>query len=320
MKAIVVEEFGDPSVLRLREVQDLVPKHDQVLVKLHCAGVNPVETYIRSGSYGALPALPYTPGNDGAGVIVACGSSVRGLTKGLRVYLSGSLTGTYAESCLCAPTQIHPLPRQASFEAGACMGTAYATAAYALYHRAKMRRGHTVLVHGATGGVGVAAVQLAKRSGLKVLATYGSEAGRGLLEELGADGFFNHHEPEYEAQILAATGGTGVNGIMEMLANVNLGRDLPLLAQGGVVCVIGSRGPVQIQPRELMAREGEIRGVMLAKASPGVLAQIHGDFFGALADGSIRPVVRRSFRLEQASEAHEVQMQRGAVGKLILSL
>ncbi|MEI6712920.1 MAG: NADPH:quinone reductase [Verrucomicrobiota bacterium] len=319
MNAIVVDQFGPPEVLQMREVPDLVPAHDQVLVKLHMSGVNPVDTYIRSGVYGRLPEVPYTPGFDGSGVIAACGSSVRGLTRGLRVYVSGSITGTYAEACLCLPTQIHTLPRQAAFEFGACMGIPYATASYALFHRAKVRRGQTILIHGATGGVGIAALQLAKRAGIKVLATYGSEAGKQLLIQLGADGVFNHNEAGYEAHILETTEGQGVPVILEMLANVNLGRDLPLLAFGGVVCVIGSRGNVQIQPRDLMSRDAEIRGVMLVNASQGVLAQIHGDFFSGLADGSIKPVIRKTFSLERASEAHEMQMLRGACGKILIS-
>jgi NADPH2:quinone reductase len=318
MKAVVVESFGGPEVLQVRDVPDLVPAHDQVLIRLHATGVNPVDTYIRSGAYGRLPETPYTPGFDGSGVIQTCGSSVRGLTRGLRVYVSGSLTGTYAEACLCSPTQIHTLPRQATFESGACMGIAYATASYALFHRVKVRRGQTVLIHGATGGVGIAALQLAKRAGLKAFCTYGTETGRLLLIQQGADAVFDHHESGYEDRILAATEGIGVQLILEMLANTNLGRDLPMLAAGGVVCVIGSRGPVQIQPRELMVRDAEIRGILLANASQGVLAQIHGDFFSGLGDGSIKPVVRRTFTLEQSPDAHELQMMRGSAGKLLL--
>lgn len=318
MKAVFVESFGGPEVLQVREVPDLVPAHDQVLVRLHATGINPVDTYIRSGAYGRLPELPYTPGFDGAGVIQACGSSVRGLTRGLRVYVSGSLTGTYAEACLCLPTQIHTLPRQATFESGACMGIPYATASYALLHRVKARRSQAILIHGATGGVGIAALQLAKRAGLRVLCTYGTEAGRLLLVQQGADGVFDHNESGYETQILAATNGLGVSVIIEMLANVNLGRDLPLLTAGGIVCVVGSRGAVQIQPRELMSRDAEIRGILLTNASQGVLAQIHGDFFSGLGDGSIKPVIRKTFSLDQAADAHELQVLRGAAGKLLV--
>lgn len=320
MKAVVVENFGGPEVLQWKDVPDLSPAHDQVLVKLQVAGVNPVDTYIRSGAYARLPQLPYTPGFDGSGVIMACGSSVRGLTRGLRVYVSGSLTGTYAEACLCSPTQVHALPRQAPFEAGACMGIPYATASYALFHRAKVKRGQTVLIHGATGGVGLAALQLLKRANIRAIATYGSPKGREIVLQQGADAAFDHSELGYEAKILEATGGEGVSVILEMLANVNLGRDLPLLSKGGVVCVIGSRGPVEIHPRDIMSRDADIRGVMLANASQGVLAQVHGDFFSGLAEGILRPVIRTVLPASQAAEAHGLQMQPGACGNILLSL
>jgi NADPH2:quinone reductase len=320
MKAVIVENFGGPEVLLCREIAVPAISEDQILVRLHASGVNPVDTYIRSGTYGTLPTLPYTPGFDGAGTIEAIGAQVRGYRKGNRVYVSGSFTGTYAEYAVCAPTQVHPLPRQLSFEEGACVGIPYATAAYALFHRASVRRGQTVLVHGASGGVGLAAVQLAKRAGMRVLATVGSDAGRVLLQAQGAEAVFNHHQPGYEQQIVAATKGAGVDLIVEMLANVNLGRDLPMLAQGGAVCVVGSRGMVQVQPRELMLRDADVRGVMLFKASPAILGRIHTDLLSGFTDSSLKPVVRSVFELERAKEAHELQMLPGSLGKIILKM
>jgi NADPH2:quinone reductase len=318
MRAIVAESFGGPEVLQVRSVPDLVPSPDQVLVRLNAIGVNPVDTYIRSGSYGKLPTPPYTPGFDGAGVVEACGANVRGLRRGASVFVSGSLTGTYAEACLCLPSQVHPLPPAATAEMGACLGIPYGTAGYALFHRAKVRRGQTVLVHGATGGVGTAAVQLARRAGLRVFGTYGSESGRSLLMDLGVDAAFNHHQPDYEAEILDATQGAGVDLILEMAAHVNLGRDLSLLSTGGVICVIGSRGLVQIQPRELMVRDADIRGLIWFNAPKGVVGKVFGDFYSGLADGSIKPIIRRSLPLANAPEAHELQMTRGSLGNLVL--
>jgi NADPH2:quinone reductase len=320
MKAILVENFGGPEVLLSKVLPTPSIAEDQILVRMHAAGVNPVDTYIRAGTYGTLPVVPYTPGFDGAGTIEAIGSQVRGYRKGNRVYVSGSLTGTYAEYSVCSPTQLHPLPRQLSYEDGACVGIPYATAAYALFHRCSLKRGQTVLVHGASGGVGVAAVQLARRAGSRVLATVGTDPGKLLMLAQGADAVFNHHQPGYEQQIVAATKGTGVDLIVEMLANVNLGRDLPMLAQGGCVAVVGSRGIVQVQPRELMVRDADIRGVMLLKASPAILGRIHTDLLSGFTDGSLKPVVRSVFELERAKEAHELQMLPGALGKIVLKI
>ena len=318
MRAIIVEKFGGPEVLKFQHLPDLKPAPDQVLVRVHAAGVNPVDGYIRSGNYFRLPSLPYTPGMDGAGLVEAVGAQVRGYRRGQRVYLSGSITGTFAELCLCLPTQIHPLPPQMPFEEGACLGIPYATANYALFHRASPRRGQTVLIHGATGGVGLAALQLAKRAGLKVIATGGSEAGLLLLKSQGADMVFDHHQPGYHQSILESTKNLGVDVILEMLANVNLGRDLPMVAQGGCVVVVGCRGPVQIQPRDLMMKEADIRGAMILHASSGVVARVHSDMLSGLTDGSIKPVVRAVFELERAQEAAVLQSLPGACGKVVM--
>src|SRR4030095_6524624 len=148
MKAIRVKEFGAPEVLRIEEVADLEPGPDEVLVRIAAAGVNPVETYVRSGNYARLPQLPYTPGSDGAGTVERLGSGIKGLRVGDRVYLTGSRSGTYAEFCICAREQVQRLPDSLSFAQGAAIGIPYATAHRALFARGGVRRGETVLVHG----------------------------------------------------------------------------------------------------------------------------------------------------------------------------
>src|SRR5215470_7703707 len=175
MKAIRVHEFGEPDVLRLEEVPMPRPGPGQALVRMHAVGVNPVETYIRAGTYARVPDLPYTPGNDGAGVVEQVGSDVRDFKPGDRVYTAGSVSGTYAEFALCKTEQVHRLPANISFGQGAAMGTPYATAYRGLFQRAQAGPGETVLVHGASGGVGMAAVQLARSRGLCVLGTAGSD-------------------------------------------------------------------------------------------------------------------------------------------------
>ncbi|MFZ4683307.1 MAG: NADPH:quinone reductase, partial [Terrimicrobiaceae bacterium] len=249
MKAIRVEEFGGPEVLRLVELPDLDVPAGQILVRLHAIGVNPVETYIRAGTYANKPTLPYTPGNDGAGEVAAVGEGVDSVRPGDRVFLSGSLTGTYAALTLCVPHQVHPLPAQATFAEGAAIGVPFATAYRALFHRGNVQSGETILIHGASGGVGSAAVQLARAEGLRVFGTAGSAAGLELVRELGADRVFNHKDLVYRQAILDATDGRGVDCILEMLANINLSEDLLLLGKRGRVVVIGSRGPVEINPR-----------------------------------------------------------------------
>src|SRR5436190_4552437 len=152
MKAIRVHEFGGPEVLRLEDAPTSPPGPKEVLVRMHAIGVNPVETYIRAGTYARKPALPYTPGNDGAGVVERVGPEVNQFKVGDRVYTAGSISGTYAEFALCEIAQVHPLPANVSFAQGAAMVTPYATAYRGLFQRGHAKPGETVLVHGAGGG------------------------------------------------------------------------------------------------------------------------------------------------------------------------
>jgi NADPH2:quinone reductase len=186
MKAVRVHEFGGPEVLRLEELPTPQTGLGEVLVRIHAVGVNPVETYIRAGKYARLPELPYTPGNDGAGVIEQVGADMSEFKPGDRVYTGGSLSGTYAEFALCKKEQVHPLPANVSFLQGAAIGTPYATAYRGLFQRADAKPGETVLVHGASGGVGTAAVQLARAHGLRVFGTAGSDKGLKVAREQSA--------------------------------------------------------------------------------------------------------------------------------------
>lgn len=318
MKAIRVSSFGGPEVLELSEVPEPSPGSGEVVVKVEAIGINPVETYIRAGTYARKPALPFTPGFDGAGTISAVGEGVTEFRQGDRVYLAGSLSGTYAEKALCNASQVHLLPENVSFSEGAALGTPYVTAHFALFHRGGAKGGETVLIHGATGGVGLAAVQLARRAGLVVIGTGGSEPGRAVLALQGADLVLDHTDLTYMDAIREFTKGRGVDLILEMLANVNLGHDLALLADWGRVAVIGSRGAVEINPREAMSRNAAILGVMLFGAPGEVLEGIHRDLSGMLARGEIKPVVGREFPLAEAAEAHRAIMSPGASGKIVL--
>lgn len=320
MKAIRVERWGAPEVLQLQTVADPAPAAGQVLVCLHAAGVNPFELAVRAGQYAKLPALPYTPGHDGAGVVEAVGAGVTGFAPGDRVYLAGSITGTYAELALAEAAQVHHLPDAATFQQGAALGVPYATAYRALFQRTQARAGETLLVHGATGGVGLAATQLARAAGLIVIGTGGSEEGRKLVTAQGARHVLDHHAPDYGDKLLALTGGRGVDLILEMLANVNLGRDLTLLAPHGRVVVIGSRGPVEINPRDAMGRDASILGMVLWNTPAADYAAIHMALQAGLASGALHPVVGHALPLAEAAQAHALITQPGALGKIVLTM
>jgi len=318
LKAIRVKEFGGPEVLRIEDVPTPQPGPGQMLVRMHAIGINPVETYIRAGTYARLPELPYTPGNDGAGVIEQIGESVAEFEPGDRVYTAGSVSGTYAEFAMCKADQVYQLPANVSFVQGAAMGTPYATAYRGLFQRGHAKPGETVLVHGASGGVGTAAVQLARARGLRVLGTAGSDEGHKVAREQGAHETFDHRAPDHFEQIMKATDGHGVDVILEMLANVNLGKDLTILAKGGRVVVIGSRGSVEINPRDAMQREADVRGMILPNTPPAELTSIHAALVAGLENGSLRPVIGKEFPMAESAQAHRAVMEPGSFGKIVL--
>ncbi len=318
MKAIRVHQFGEPQVLRLEEVSAPKPGPGEALVRVEAIGVNPVETYQRSGSNPAIK-LPWTPGTDAAGVLEIAGPELKTFRSGDRVYTSDTLTGAYAEFALCQEKSLHRLPANISFLQGAAINIPYATAYRALYHRARAQAGELVLIHGASGGVGLAATQIARAAGLTIIGTAGTEAGRKLIAENGAHHVLDHRHPDYLDQILPLTGGRGVDVILEMLANVNLGKDLPLLARQGRVIVIGSRGKVEITPRDLMSRDAEVRGMILFNATDAELAGIHAALAAGLENGTLRPVVGRQMSLAEVAKAHVALLEPGAYGKIVLT-
>jgi NADPH2:quinone reductase len=317
MKAIVVREFGGPEVMKLEDVPSPAPGPGQIAVRVGAVGVNPVDTYIRSGTYARKPSLPYTPGTDVGGTVEAVGAGVARLQPGHRVYVHGAVGG-YADTAICEDWQAHPLPPRASFAQGAAMGVPYATAWRALFIRAQARAGETVLVHGGSGGVGTAAIQIARAHGLQVVATAGTAEGAALVKAQGAHHVLNHREPESLQQVLALTGGRGVDLVLEMLANVNLDRDLDVLAQGGRVVVIGNRGRVEIDPRKAMARDAAILGMTLFNATRAELLEIHAGLTAGLEAGTLTPVVAREMPLADAAKSHVAVMEPGARGKIVL--
>ena len=339
MKAIIVREFGPPEVMKLEEIETPRPTSTQVLVRVHAVGVNPVETYIRSGNYPSVPVLPYTPGKDAAGVVESVGESVTKWKTGDRVYTAQSMTGTYAEFTLCDEIDLGRLPDNVSFEKGAGIWTPYATSYRALFQKAGAVKGETVLIHGASGGVGIAAVQWAKNAGLTVIGTASSDEGRKLVAEQGADVVMDHlSEPPAVAggltrayseagqrfldklQPPATAGGSDlrVDVIIEMLANVNLQKDFEVLAMFGRICVVGNRGSLDFNPRAIMGKDATVTGMALYNAPQAAFDEIHDAIYKGLSAGCLNPIVSRTFPLEKADEAHHAVINDKAAGKIVL--
>ncbi|MCX4025239.1 NADPH:quinone reductase [Endozoicomonas sp. SM1973] len=318
MKAIQVSQHGDIDVLQLVEKELPTPGPEELVINLYAAGVNPVDTYIRAGVNNYTANFPYTPGKDGAGIVAAVGEAVSWFKPGDRVFCTNTGMGCYADTTICSQDHAYPLPDNLSFAQGACLGIPYGTAWLAIHQRAGAITGETILIHGASGGVGLAAIELGNAHGLTVIGTASTEPGTQAAYQQGADQVFNHYDQSHWQAIKEYTDNQGVDIILEMLANVNLGQDLPLLSKKGRVIIIGSRGEVSINPRDLMARNADIRGLALANASLDERQAMYNNIVELAKDGKINPVVHHSFSLEQAGQAHQQVLEKGAAGNIVL--
>lgn len=323
MRAIQVHQFGDPSVLTVDEIPTPVPGPGQVQVAIKAIGVNPVETYIRSGRYAVLPPLPFIPGSDGAGTISALGAGVTEWVVGDRVFFHGTALGraygSYAEFAVCDAAHVYRLPANVGYPHGAAIGVPYATAYLALVQRAQPKSGDILLVHGASGGVGIAAVQIGRWKGLGVIGTAGTEDGLELVRANGAHFAVSHRAALYHDQIReAANHGRGPDIILEMLANENLDADLDMIATKGRIVIIGSRGKIEVDPRKIMAKDSWVTGLMLWNTSYQDLAGVYAELARGLADGVLVPVVGQELPLNEAAKAHEAVLHQRAYGKTVL--
>ena len=331
MKGVLVEKFGTAEELRIRydlplpisKLEELEPK--QILIRVMVAGVNPVDTYIRSGQYARLPNLPYIPGIDAAGYIDAVGPEVpkSDFPLGSRVFVTGpgKNSGCYAEYVTVGMDYVFPLDERLSFAQGAGLGAPYFTAYKALMLGAKAKENETVLIHGASGAVGTAAVQIARSLGTTIFGTAGSEEGMDIVAKCGAHHVFNHHEKGYDKEMKERTNNEGFDVIIENLANVNLEKDMQMLKRSARIMVVGSRGSITINPRHLMAPEASIQGIALATTTEKQYQEIGSAIIKGVTSGWVNPVVHREYSFDETQQAHyDVINSKGARGKLVLNL
>ncbi len=321
MKAIQIQAFGE--ALAINELGDPAPAVGEAVVRVHAAGVNPVDTYICAGTYAKLPDLPYIPGIDGAGVVEALGNGVTSVSVGDRVYIAGAVGGkvggTYAERIVCPESVLFHLSDKASLSAGAAIGIPYATAYQALFGRGRAQPGETVFVHGASGAVGTATVQLARAHGMTVIGSAGSERGLALVTEQGAHHAVDHTAVDYIDEVREFSNG-GADLIIEMLANMNLDKDLGVIAPFGRIVIVGNRGTIEINPRDAMGKDADVLGMVLWNCSETELREIHAALSDGFENGSLNAVIGREFPLTEAAAAHTAVMQPGAYGKIVLTM
>lgn len=313
--------------MQMEEKELPAPEGSQALVRIEAAGVNPSDTYVRLGPNGPyagntklIPPLPYTPGKDGAGVVEAVGPESP-FKVGDRVYTTNSVTGTYAGMAVCGAATMWNLPDSISTAEGACVGVPCATAYRALRLRGAAQEGEKVLIHGASGAVGLAAVQLAVDAGCFVVGTAGTPEGEAAVAAAGAHVVLNHRAEGYLGAAAEAASG-GFNLVLEMAAHANLVKDLGLLGKAGRVAIIGSMAkPIELNPRLTMNNELDIRGVFLSNSSPEELDQIHSALYETMERGALKPVVGMELPLVEAPKAHVEVMKPssgGSVGNIVL--
>jgi NADPH2:quinone reductase len=324
MRAIQISQFGNPDVLEVVDIPMPEPGPNQVRIRVWAAGVNPVDTYVRSGAYGDRP-MPASLGFDAAGEIDAVGHGVDSAVIGTRVYTCTALPGAYAEFAIVDIDRTYPLPDNISFDQGAAIGIPYATAYAALHQHASTGATSTVFVHGGSGGVGIPTIELAKVAGARVAASCGTDGGEEILRAHGADIIVRHDKDGYLETLSSLVadpgpaGQTGIDTIVEMAAHINLGNDLTLLNNRGTVVVVGSRGPVQMNARDVMRRDARIQGMLLFNLTSDERQEIHAKLYPLLLDGTLSPRVAARYTLEQVGDAHVHVLQSGIGGKIVLN-
>jgi NADPH2:quinone reductase len=327
MRAVIINEFGTPDTPELGETANPQPQAGEVVIRVRATAVNFVDLLVIAGKYQFLPPRPFTPGKGPAGVVVAVGAGVSGLALGDRV-LAMAEQGGYAEYAAAPAQHCYRLPEQMSFGEAAAMSLAYDTAWFALCERARYQPGETVLVLGASGGVGFAALQLAKAMGAKVLAGVSSAAKADAVLAAGADGLVDLSAPDLlnslREQVYAANGGRGADVVIDMLGGDPFDAALRAVAWRGRMVVVGfAAGRIpSIKANYLLVKNIEVSGLQISdyrKKKPELEAECFRQIFALYAAGKVKPAPYAALPLEQFKTGLRMVQERSAKGRVILT-
>ena len=328
MRAIIVDKFGAPERLRVGDVAEPVPRADEVLVTVYAAPVNYVDLLVIGGTYQFLPPLPFTPGKGPAGVVAALGRNVTSLQVGDRV-LAMAEQGGYAEAVTVVANQCYRLPPSMSFTEAASLSLVYDTAWFALRERARLEAGETVLVLGASGGVGQAAVQLARAMGARVLAGILRPEREASVRAAGADSVIDLSATDLRdnlrAQVYAVTEERGVDIILDPLGGTIFEAAVRALAWCGRLVVIGfAAGAIPtIRTNYLLLKNIEISGLQISdyrKRRPERVAACFAEIFSLYEQGKVKPATATAFPLVRAGEALTALREQRAAARAVLRL
>ena len=325
MKGIIVEKFGGPEVLAYRDLDDPQPQANQVLIRVHSAGVNYADVKARTNVHHIERPLPFIPGLDVAGTIEAVGPGVEKLKVGQRV-VAFPQGGSYCEFALAHEVLAFPIPDSIEDDTAAAFPVVAGTSYAMLSRIAGLQAGQGLLLHSAAGGVGTTALQIAKHLGARpIITTVGSDTKKKLLEELGADAVVNYRSENYVEKTLALTDGKGVDVILNPLAGELLERDLDCLAPfGRLLCFGNASGePASFLSSQL---QGSCRSVLgfsfgtLRRSRPQEVLGIMQAVIALIAEGKIRMVMGKRFPLAKAADAHRYLESRKSTGKILLTV
>jgi len=330
MKAVCIRAFGAPHTHRVEVLPDLVAGPEEVLIEVHAAAVNYPDLLVVSGKYQILPPLPFAPGKDAAGIVRALGPGIKGgrLQVGDRV-VAQLESGGYASLARAPQDWVHPIPASLSMVAASAIDLVYQTAYFALTERGQFQAGETVFVTGAAGGVGLAAVQIAKALGARVLAGVNREDHAQLVRAQGADAVIDLAQPNLRdairAQVHALTQGRGVDLVLDTLGGDVFDGALRALAWCGRLVVIGfAAGRIpELKANYLLVKNIAVSGLQWSdyrERSPARVAQVQQALFALYEQGAIRPLVSQTLPLESFAEAMETLAAGQATGKIVLTV
>ncbi|PTQ68770.1 NADPH:quinone oxidoreductase family protein [Pseudomonas sp. GV071] len=324
MKAVLCKAFGPAETLVLEEVASPEPKKNEVLLDVHAAGVNFPDTLIIEGKYQFKPPFPFSPGGEAAGVVAAVGEKVTHVKPGDRVMaLTG--WGSFAEQVAVPGYSVMPIPAGMDFASAAAFGMTYGTSIHALKQRANLQPGETLLVLGASGGVGLAAVEIGKAMGARVIAAASSAEKLEVAKAAGADELINYSEGSLKEKLKELTGGQGVDVIYDPVGGDLFEEAFRSIAWNGRFLVVGfASGTIPSLPANLTLLKGaSLVGVFwgaFAQRQPADNAANFEQLFKWFAEGKVKPLVSQTFPLTDAAGAINALGQRKAVGKVVVQV
>ncbi|MFB5664216.1 NADPH:quinone reductase [Alteribacillus sp. HJP-4] len=320
MKALVFNQYGDPDVLAMAEVPKPEINKKEILIEVKASGINPVDTYFRKGIR-EVKSFPHIPHFDLAGVVAETGSEVNNFQQGDRVWAT-NISGSAAEYTSADPSFVFPLPDNVSYEEGASLGIPSLTAHLSLFNRARLHNGENVLIYGASGAVGHAAVQLAKNAGAFVIGTAGSEAKAKMALDAGADFVIRHDLENIHEKVNNMTQNEGLDVIIDVSLSENINRDLEMLHPGGRIVAVGSpkNNSPELPWRLLNQKHASLLGILLFTAPPEILQEAAAEINLLLESGSFSPHLGKVFEVEQGAFAHKSLENGEVTGSIVLKI